>query len=132
MYARRQIECYRSVKLKNIPSRIFRIHVMYLTYGRPEQTLKSGIVWYERCRFMQVKLQFKRGSPTCCPLNMSPFYLGGITIASPLVTTTPSWFVQIVSILTLFFSGIISTTLPVAVIVSPMRTGARKFRVWLK
>ncbi len=49
--------------------------------------------------------------------------LGGMTVAIPLMTMSPSWLVQIVSSLTMFFSGRSSLTVQVAVTVSPKRTG---------
>ena len=56
--------------------------------------------------------------------------LGGMTVATPLVTTTPSWLVQTVSSLMMFFSSIFSMTVAVAVMVSPMRTGLVNFSSW--
>lgn len=58
------------------------------------------------------------------------FYLGGITVAIPLITTSPSWLAQMVSSLTIFFSSRISATVQVAVMVSPNRTGLVNFSSW--
>ena len=55
---------------------------------------------------------------------------GGLTMASPVRTSLPSWLVQMVLRRTRFFSAIISTTSAVAVMVSPMATGARKVMLW--
>ena len=55
------------------------------------------------------------------------FALGGLTVASPSKTIVPSWFTHEVLNRTRFLSAIISVTSTRAVMVSPMRTGARKF-----
>ena len=56
--------------------------------------------------------------------------LGGMTVAMPLMTTSPFWLVQMVSSLTMFFSATISLTVAVAVTVSPMRTGLVNLSSW--
>ena len=57
------------------------------------------------------------------------FYRGGLIMASPSTTTVPSWLTQVVFMSTLFFSVMISITSTVAVMVSPMLTGARNLRL---
>ena len=56
--------------------------------------------------------------------------LGGMTVAMPLMTTSPFWLVQTVSSLTMFFSAMISLTVAVAVTVSPKRTGLVNLSSW--
>src|SRR5699024_5888127 len=55
---------------------------------------------------------------------------GGMTVAKPLMTTSPFWLVQTVSSFARFFSGMSSTTVAVAVMVSPKNTGFVKRSSW--
>lgn len=54
-------------------------------------------------------------------------YLGGMTVAMPLITVSPFWLVAIVSSSTRFFSAMISVTVQVTVTVSPKNTGLVNF-----
>lgn len=88
--------------------------------------------------FPKVPPDNNRGAFTRSPLSVNApllscgfsFYLGGITVAIPLITTSPSWLVQMVSSLTIFFSSRTSATVQTAVMVSPNRTGLVNFSSW--
>lgn len=91
-----------------------------------------------RLALSKVSLEKSRGAFTRSPLSVNApllscnfsFYLGGITVAIPLITTSPSWLAQIVSSFTIFFSSRTSATVQVAVMVSPNRTGLVNFSSW--
>ena len=57
---------------------------------------------------------------------------GGITSASPEITTLPFWFVHTHSSVAHFFSASSDLTVSFTVRVSPTRTGAEKRSVWLR
>ena len=54
------------------------------------------------------------------------YSFGGMILAVPSTTQVPSWSVQTVRSTALFLPGSSCSTVTVAVMVSPMRTGARK------
>ena len=65
-----------------------------------------------------------------CTVGTLTFCVGGISLASPLSTTSPFWLVTRQSILTRFFSSSFSVTVATTVRVSPMRTGLVNFSSW--